>query len=128
MLKYNYHELLKNYEKEMLNTLRDFNNFDEMLRLWVPDDDPHKSIFNLIVSVCENGGNKISIDYDENKISKKINQNLLKKNIKNLGNIYITKNNEIMNIIFEKDNNKNYEINISTDLKIQQKNQLLLQI
>ena len=128
MLKYNYHELLKNYEKEMLNTLRDFNNFDEMLRLWVPDDDPHKSIFNLIVSVCENGGNKISIDYDENKISKKINQNLLKKNIKNLGNIYITKNNEIMNIIFEKDNNKNYEINISTDLKIQQKKYLTKKI
>lgn len=45
-----YDELVRSYHESLTTVLRGFNAGAGFLDTWVPDDDPHKSILNLIES------------------------------------------------------------------------------
>ena len=50
-VKFNYEDLLTDYDHSIENKLRGFRQTFEMLDLWVPDEDHEKRILNLIESV-----------------------------------------------------------------------------
>ena len=118
MKKYKYSILLKKYEKELINNLRDFNSEDEALRLWVPDQDTNKSIVNLFFSFSESDQKKISIYIDNKEHIKAINKKTLKETFKRLANIYFEYTNNILLIIFEKIDSKYKEKILIPEVKI----------
>tara|TARA_Y100000588_G_scaffold217066_1_gene230938 strand:- start:2394 stop:2714 length:321 start_codon:yes stop_codon:yes gene_type:complete len=69
-VKFNYEDLLKDYEHSIENKLRGFRQSFEMLDLWVPDEDHEKSILNLIESVQISGIQKFSIALNDNILEK----------------------------------------------------------
>ena len=94
---YHYNEIIKKYEEDLINNLRDFNNEDEFLRLWVPDENINNSLINLINSFYENGLVKAIIF-----VRKEDNKNF------NLDRIL---NNKYYNIALKK-NNLDFEIHL----------------
>jgi len=50
-----YESLVSSYNENLLTVLRSFRVGHEFLELWVPDDDPHKSILNLAEAAESSG-------------------------------------------------------------------------
>tara|TARA_Y100000590_G_C15692229_1_gene1003833 strand:+ start:230 stop:1375 length:1146 start_codon:yes stop_codon:yes gene_type:complete len=108
---YDYLQLKNKYENELIEVLRDFNNYDANLSLWVPDEDPAKGISNLIMSVFEAGTSEVLITYDYNKNKTKVDTELIKNEAKNYGNISCKLEKNILKINFKRNdevNNNNF--------------------
>ena len=118
MKKYKYSLLVNKYEKELINNLRDFNSEDEVLRLWVPDQDVNKSIINLLFSFNETNQSRISILIDEKKHLDSLNKTLIKKSFNKIAKVEFRHKDNSLIIIFEKLNNEYKEKIIISDLKI----------
>ena len=58
-LKVDYDELVKNYNNQLVTKLRDFG--DNLLDLWVPDDDILQSLLGLLFSLTQNNCKKASL-------------------------------------------------------------------
>ncbi len=56
-----FEELLAKYEKGLIDTLRGFGPAAEYLESWVPDDDPVKSLCNMVEAAGSYGQDAISI-------------------------------------------------------------------
>tara|TARA_B100000686_G_scaffold354338_1_gene464030 strand:- start:194 stop:1336 length:1143 start_codon:yes stop_codon:yes gene_type:complete len=102
MKKYRYTTLIKKYEKDLINNLRDFNSEDEFLRLWVPDQDVNKSIVNLLFSFTENNLNNGSVYFDNEHQIKSIDNKKIINIFKNNANIRFLKKNDGLILFFEK--------------------------
>ena len=73
MKSFDFLTLIENYDDGLINTLRDFNSDDDILRLWVHDEDHSKSLINLFHSICESDEDGIIIKYDFEKFNKSLN-------------------------------------------------------
>ncbi len=118
MKKYKYSNLVNKYEKELINNLRDFNNDDEALRLWVPDQDINKSIVNLLFSFLETNQNKISIIIDDKKHMVNLKNQFIESSFDKIANINFKHSNESIIIIFEKLDNEYKQKIITSNIKI----------
>ncbi len=58
-LKVDYDDLVKNYNNQLVTKLRDFG--DNLLDLWVPDDDILQSLLGLLFSLTQNNCKKASL-------------------------------------------------------------------
>ncbi len=56
-----YEDLVRAYRASLATVLRGFKAGPDFLDLWVPDDDHHKSILNLVESAESAGLNGVSI-------------------------------------------------------------------
>tara|TARA_A100001015_G_C14871907_1_gene664723 strand:- start:20 stop:682 length:663 start_codon:yes stop_codon:yes gene_type:complete len=120
MRSFDFQTLIENYDNGLIETLRDFNNDEDVLRLWVHDEDHSKSLINLFHSICEGDNDGIIIKYDYEKFNKKLNIDLIKKSTLNYGNLTSSLQGSVLEITFKKFNDlKNEKIIISD--KIEQK-------
>ncbi|MBE17365.1 MAG: hypothetical protein CMH79_01260 [Nitrospinae bacterium] len=87
-VKFNYEDLLTDYDHSIENKLRGFRQTFEMLDLWVPDEDHEKSILNLIESVQISGIQKFSIILNNNILAK-IDSEALHKTLSSFVNLEI---------------------------------------
>ena len=58
-MKVDYDDLVKNYNNQLVTKLRDFG--DNLLDLWVPDDDILQSLLGLLFSLTQNNCKKASL-------------------------------------------------------------------
>lgn len=56
-----YEELVSSYQEAILTQLRGFQGGGEYLETWVPDDDPLKSLLNLVDAAGSAGAEEVSI-------------------------------------------------------------------
>ena len=87
-IKFNYEDLLMDYENNIENKLRGFRQSFDMLDLWVPDEDHQKSILNLIESVQISGSQKFTISLSKEILSK-IDLHTLEKKLSSFVNLEI---------------------------------------
>jgi len=92
--------LLKNYNSELVNKLRGFNDDVDYLQYWVPSSNKKKSLFNLIDAINETKVKDFTI--------------LISKNDKNLINEIKKVSQNIGKISIQLEEN-NYKVNISID-------------
>lgn len=120
MKSFDFLTLIENYDDGLINTLRDFNSDDDILRLWVHDEDHSKSLINLFHSICESDEDGIIIKYDFEKFNKSLNLDLIKKSTLNYGNLTSSKQDSVLSIVFTKFEDLKNEKIIILD-KIEQK-------
>jgi hypothetical protein len=57
----NYEELVADFQTKLVTQLRNFGSEAEYLEMWVPDDDPVKSILNMVEAAEAYGRDTIAI-------------------------------------------------------------------
>ena len=119
---FDYNFLYKNYQKNLLKTLRSFGDGDE-LSLWVPDENINKSLINLFDSTDIQS---IQINFDQNSFSL-IDKNLIVKSLGASGSIKFL--DDKFSIYFNRQDNfykKNFsqinKIEYDRDIKLRRKN------
>ena len=119
---FDYNFLYKNYQKNLLKTLRSFGDGDE-LSLWVPDENINKSLINLFDSTDIQS---IQINFDQNSFSL-IDKNLIVKSLGATGSIKFL--DDKFSIYFNRQDNfdkKNFsqinKIEYDRDIKLRRKN------
>ncbi len=87
-IKFNYEDLLTDYQNNIENKLRGFRQPFDMLDLWVPDEDHQKSILNLIESVQISGNETFTISLNK-QILANIDLHALEKTLSSFVNLEI---------------------------------------
>ena len=62
MLRLNYETLVKAFEEALVTKLRGHGAEAEYLEMWVPDEDPVKSILNMVEAAEAFGRDEIAIE------------------------------------------------------------------
>ena len=93
-----FEELLSKYEKGLVDTLRGFGPEAEYLESWVPDDDPVKSLCNMVEAAGSYGQDAISI-FVGREIARSVDPATLLEAARELGEARIERQGE--GLIFE---------------------------
>ncbi len=97
----NFKDLISSYDQNLLNNLRGFGKENEYLKFWVPGTDNYQSFLNLIDALIESKIYSFQISFGMLSVS----DSFFKKIDETLKNISI----------FNKNNNKDYEISLDRD-------------
>lgn len=61
MIEFDYERLAADFKDRLVTQLRSHGAGNEYLETWVPDDDPVKSIVNMVEAVFSSGGGDVTI-------------------------------------------------------------------
>ena len=56
-----YDDLMAAYQADLVDTLRGFGAQSELLELWVPDEDPVRSLANMVDAAAAAGAERLSV-------------------------------------------------------------------
>lgn len=74
----NYEELVEDFNRKLLTQLRGHSSDAEYLETWVPEEDPVKSILNMVESAQAYGRNEVRLSVSKTTMNSQQRQDLLK--------------------------------------------------
>jgi hypothetical protein len=74
----NYEELVEDFKRKLLTQLRGHGADAEYLETWVPEDDPVKSILNIVESAQAYGRDEVRVNVAKTTMNLEQQQDLLK--------------------------------------------------
>jgi hypothetical protein len=86
-----YESLVENYEQSLTTVLRGFRPQLEFVDAWVPDEDAAKSLMNLVECAQIAGHHNLSVQVNRQTLHH-LNQDFLKTEMKNFGDVKVTTN------------------------------------
>jgi hypothetical protein len=85
----NYEELVEDFKRKLLTQLRGHSSDTDYLETWVPEDDPVKSILNIVESAQAYGRDEVRVNVARTTINAEQQRDLLKL-IASIGRATIT--------------------------------------